>query len=287
LRARQRANNHFLSIFAPRTNHPARESEVTNVEDVLFEKAPVATLTINRPKSLNALNRAVLEEIARVLRDVRHDAAIRVLIVTGAGDRAFVAGADIAAMSSMTTVEGLEFTRLGHRVMSTFEDLPIPVIAAVNGFALGGGLELALACDLIVASEKARFGQPEINLGIIPGFGGTQRLPHRIGHARARELIMTGEMFDAKTAFEWGLVSRVVAPDQLLPEARKLAEKIAGKSGLALRQAKAALRAAATMEEDAGLRFEQNVFGALFGSEDQAEGMKAFLEKREPQWRHR
>ena len=129
----------------------------------------------------------MLEEIAQVLRDVRHDPAVRVLIVTGAGDRAFVAGADIAAMAAMSAVEGLEFSRLGHRVMQTFEDLPIPVIAAVNGFALGGGLELALACDLIVASDKARFGQPEINLGLIPGFGGTQRLPHRIGHARARE----------------------------------------------------------------------------------------------------
>src|SRR5205085_1441885 len=155
------------------------------------------------------------------LRDVRHDREVRVLLVTGAGERAFVAGADIAAMSEMSATDGLEFTRLGHRVMQTFEDLPIPVIAAVNGFALGGGLELALACDLIIASEKARFGQPEINLGLIPGFGGTQRLPHRIGHARARELIMTGEMIDAKTAFAWGLLNRVVAPAELIPEARK------------------------------------------------------------------
>ncbi len=168
------------------------------MEDLIFDKGAIATIIINRPKALNALNRAVLEEVTRVLRDIRHDASVRVLIVTGIGDRAFVAGADIAAMADMATVEGLEFTRLGHRVMNTFEELPIPVIAAVNGFALGGGLELALACDLIIASEKARFGQPEINLGIIPGFGGTQRLPHRIGHARARELIMTGDMFDAK-----------------------------------------------------------------------------------------
>jgi enoyl-CoA hydratase len=257
------------------------------VEDLIFETGAIATITINRPKALNALNRAVLEEITRVLRDVRHDASVRVLIVTGAGDRAFVAGADIAAMADMETVEGLEFTRLGHRVMNTFEELPIPVIAAVNGFALGGGLELALACDLIIASEKARFGQPEINLGIIPGFGGTQRLPHRIGHARARELIMTGEMFDAKSGYEWGLVNKVVAPDQLIPETRKLAEKIASKSGFALRQAKAALRAAATMEEDAGLRFEQNTFGGLFASVDQREGMNAFLEKREAKWQHK
>ena len=256
------------------------------MEEVIFEKAEIATLTVNRPKALNALNRAVLEEISRVLRDVRHDRAVRVLIFTGAGDRAFVAGADIAAMAEMSATEGLEFTRLGHRVMQTIEDLPIPVIAAVNGFALGGGLELALACDLIIASEKARFGQPEINLGLIPGFGGTQRLPHRIGHARARELIMTGEMFDAKTAFEWGLVNKAVGPDQLLPETRKLAEKIATKSGFALRQAKAALRASFTMEEDAGLRFEQNAFGLVFSSADRVEGTKAFVEKRDPKWRH-
>lgn len=257
------------------------------MEELTFEKAEIATLTINRPKALNALNRAVLEGIARILRDVRHDASVRVLIVTGAGDRAFVAGADIAAMSQMSVVEGQEFMRLGHRVMQTFEDLPIPVIAAVNGFALGGGLELALACDLILASEKARFGQPEINLGIIPGFGGTQRLPHRIGHARARELIMTGEMFDAKAALEWGLVNRVLPAEELLPETRKLAEKIAGKSGFALRQAKAALRASFTMEEDAGLRFEQSAIAVVFGSADKTEGMKAFIEKRQPKWQHR
>ena len=257
------------------------------MEDLIFEKAEVATLTINRPKALNALNREVLEGIARILRDVRHDASVRVLIVTGAGDRAFVAGADIAAMSEMSTIEGQEFMRLGHRVMQTFEDLPIPVIAAVNGFALGGGLELALACDLILASEKARFGQPEINLGIIPGFGGTQRLPHRLGQVRARELIMTGEMFDAKAALEWGLVNRVVAAEALIPETRKLAEKIAGKSGFALRQAKAALRASFTMEEDAGLRFEQSAVAVVFGSADKAEGMKAFIEKRQPKWQHR
>lgn len=257
------------------------------MEDLIFEKAEVATLTINRPKALNALNREVLEGIARILRDVRHEASVRVLIVTGAGDRAFVAGADIAAMSEMSTIEGQEFMRLGHRVMQTFEDLPIPVIAAVNGFALGGGLEMALACDLILASEKARFGQPEINLGIIPGFGGTQRLPHRIGQARARELIMTGEMFDAKAALEWGLVNRVVAAEELIPEARKLAEKIAGKSGFALRQAKTALRASFTMEEDAGLRFEQSAVAVVFASADRVEGTKAFVEKRQPKWQHR
>jgi len=257
------------------------------VEDLIFEKGESALITINRPKALNALNRELIENLARVLRDVRHDRTIRVLIVTGAGDRAFVAGADIAAMSQMTAVDGLEFTRLIHRVMQTIEDLPIPVIAAVNGFALGGGLELAMACDLIVASDTARFGQPEINLALIPGAGGTQRLPHRIGHARARALVMTGEMIDAKTALEWGLLNQVVAPDQLMPEARKLAEKLLSKSAVALRHAKAALRASFTMEEDAGLRFEQAAFGLSFASDDRVEGTKAFVEKRDPKWQHK
>jgi len=255
--------------------------------DVIFDKAPIATLTINRPNALNALNKSVLEQIAVVIREVRHDASVRVLIVTGAGDRAFVAGADIAQMSKMSTVEGLEFSRLGHRVMESLEDLPIPVIAAVNGFALGGGVELAMACDLIIASEKARFGQPEINLGLIPGFGGTQRLPHRIGQAKARELIMTGDMIDAKTALALGLVNYVVAPDQLMTETRKLAEKIASKSAVALRHAKAALRASFTMEEDAGLRYEQEAFGITFSSEDRVEGTEAFVAKRQPSWRHK
>src|SRR5271154_4210314 len=257
------------------------------MEELIYTPGAVATLTVNRPKALNALNRPVLDGLMEALATVRGDSTVRVLIITGAGDRAFVAGADIAAMAEMGVSEGLEFRRLGHAVMSAIEDLPIPVIAAVNGFALGGGLELALACDLIVASEKARFGQPEINLGLIPGFGGTQRLPHRIGHNKARELIMTGDMFDAKTALELGLVNQVIAPDALIETARKLAEKIAGKSAVALRQAKAALRAAFTMEEDAGLRFEQEAFGVVFGSADRVEGTSAFVEKRPPKWQHK
>ena len=258
-----------------------------DLKNIIFEKAAIATLTVNRPTALNALNREVLDDMARVIREVRHDASVRVLIVTGAGDKAFVAGADIAAMAKMSAVDGLDFSRLGHRVMESFEDLPIPVIAAVNGFALGGGLELALACDLIIASDKARFGQPEINLGLIPGFGGTQRLPHRIGHNKARELIMTGEMFDAKTALELGLANQVVPAGELFETTHKLAEKIAGKSAVALRQAKAALRAAFTMEEDAGLRFEQESFGITFASEDRVEGTSAFVAKRPPAWRHK
>src|SRR6266404_2247492 len=190
------------------------------LKNLIFEKGAIATLTVNRPAALNALNRAVREEMARVIREVRHDASVRVLIVTGAGDRAFVAGADIAAMSKMSASDGLDFSRLGHRVMESFEDLPIPVIAAVNGFALGGGLELALACDLIIARDKARFGQPEINLGLIPGFGGTQRLARRIGLPRARELIYSGDMIDAETALRYGLVNKVVPLAELMTEAK-------------------------------------------------------------------
>ncbi len=257
------------------------------MDELLFEKGEIATMTVNRPKALNALNPTVLQEMAKVLRDVRHDRSIRVLILTGAGDRAFIAGADIAAMSAMPTVDGMEFCRLGHRVTATIEELPIPVIAAVNGFALGGGTEMALACDLIVASEKARFGQPEINLGLVPGFGGTQRLPHRIGQSRAREMILTGDMIDGKTAFEWGLANKLVPADQLMAETRKLAEKLASKSGFALRQCKAALRASFTMNETEGLLYEQSAFGLCFASEDKAEGTKAFVEKREPKWTHR
>ncbi|HTR62389.1 MAG TPA: enoyl-CoA hydratase-related protein, partial [Candidatus Binataceae bacterium] len=193
------------------------------LQHIVFEKGPISTATVNRPNALNALNREVLEDLTRIVREIRHDPSVRVLIITGAGDRAFVAGADIAAMSEMSTAEGLDFSHLGHRVLSSLEDLPIPVIAAVNGFALGGGTELALACDLVIASEKARFGQPEINLGLIPGFGGTQRLAHRIGQAKARELVMTGDMIDAKTALTLGLANQVVAPEELIKTARALA----------------------------------------------------------------
>jgi len=255
--------------------------ELTNL---IFDKAPIAMVTVNRPKVLNALNVRVVEELAQVLRDVRHDPAVRALIITSAGDRAFVAGADIAAMTEMSVVEGLEFSRLGHRVLQSMEELPVPIIAAVNGFALGGRLELAMACDLAIASDKARFGQPEINLALIPGFGGTQRLPRRIGHPRARHLILTGDMIDAKTALEWGLINQVVPPEQLLDTVRKLAEKIASKSSLAVRQAKAAMVAAATMTEDAGLKYEQQAFGVTFSSADRVEGTKAFVENRDPKW---
>ena len=254
---------------------------------LIFDKGEIATLTVNRPDALNALNRDVLVDLIHALIELRSDRSVRVLILTGAGERAFVAGADIAAMSEMSTSEGLEFTRMGHNVMNAIEALPIPAIAAVNGFALGGGCEIAMACDLIVASEKARFGQPEVNLGLIPGFGGTQRLAHRIGHARARELVLTGDMIDAKTAQAWGLVNQVVAPGELMNTARALAAKIVKKSPLTIHQAKSALQAAATMNERDGLAFEQQSFAVAFSSEDRVEGTKAFVQKREPKWQNK
>ena len=249
--------------------------------NIRFEAADaIGVLTIDRPKSLNALNPETLREILRRLRDVRREGTLRAMIVTGAGERAFVAGADIAEMSTMSVIEAKEMARLGQRVTSALEDLPFPVIAAVNGFALGGGMELAMACDLVIASEKARFGQPEINLGIIPGFGGTQRLARRIGAPRAREMIYGGDMIDAETARQWGLVNRVVKPEELLGEARKLAAAFAAKPPVAIAQAKLAIRHGLDVDLESGLRLEAEAFAVTFSTTDRSEGMTAFLSKR-------
>ena len=249
--------------------------------NIRFEAADsIGTLTIDRPKSLNALNPDTLREILRCLRDVRRAGEVRALIVTGAGEKAFVAGADIAEMSKMTVVQAKEMARLGQRSTSALEDLPIPVIAAVNGFALGGGMELVMACDLAIASEKARFGQPEINLGIIPGFGGTQRLARRVGAPRARQMIYGGDMIDAETARQWGLVNRVVKPEDLLAEARKLAATLATKPPVALAQAKLAIQHGLDVDLENGLRLEAEAFAVTFSTEDRTEGMAAFLNKR-------
>ena len=250
-------------------------------ENILFEKdSAVGSLKINRPKSLNALNPATLHEMAACLQDVRRDQSIHCLIISGAGDRAFIAGADIAAMVTMTALEGKAFAALGLSVLRTLEELPIPVIAAVNGFALGGGTELALACDLILAADKAKFGQPEINLGVIPGFGGTQRLARRIGLPRARELIYSGDMIDAETALRYGLVNKVVPVADLMSEAKALAHKLAVKPPVAIRQAKTAINTGIDLDLENGCRFENEAFALTFATADKVEGMKAFLEKR-------
>jgi enoyl-CoA hydratase len=250
-------------------------------ENILFEQdGPVGILTVNRPRSLNALNPATVREIGACVEAARQDSATRCLIITGAGDRAFVAGADISAMVTMSAIEGKAFSTHGLNVMRSLENLSIPVIAAVNGFALGGGTELALACDLIIAADKAKFGQPEINLGIIPGFGGTQRLARRIGLPRARELIYSGDMLDAETAYRYGLVNKVVPLADLMTEAKALAQKLATKPPIAIQQAKEAINAGIDMDLDNGCRFENEAFALTFSTDDKKEGMTAFLEKR-------
>jgi len=254
---------------------------------VLARGAGVATITLNRPKVLNALDTATLRELARAVREIRRDAAVRALVVTGAGDKAFSAGADIAAMAAMSAAEGHAYSRLGHEVMARLEALEIPVVAAVNGVALGGGFELALACDLIVASARARLGQPEINLGLIPGFGGTQRSVARVGLGRAREMIYLGEPVGVEDGLRLGLVDRVVSPERLIEEAAALAAALAAKAPVALRQAKRATAIAVDADRATGCRFEIEAFGVTFATEDRVEGLQAFLGKRPPVWKGR
>jgi len=247
----------------------------------------IAILKINRPKVLNALNRATLLEIQRALKELEKDPEVRVLIITGEGEKAFVAGADISEMAPMNPKEALEFSKLGHETLSLIEEFPSPVIAAVNGYALGGGLELVLACDIILASENARLGLPEVTLGICPGFGGTQRLPRLIGKARAKELIFTGEMIDAKKAYEFGIVNKVVPQDKLLDEAKEIARKIAKNGPLAVRAAKRLVEKGLETSLRNGEAMEIEAWANLFATEDQKEGMKAFLEKRKPEFKAR
>ncbi|MFP2930027.1 enoyl-CoA hydratase-related protein [Pyxidicoccus sp. 3LG] len=238
----------------------------------------IATLYVDRPKALNALNTKTLQEMEAALESIGLET--RVLIVTGGGEKAFVAGADIAEMAALPGPQAQEFGALGHRVFAMLEAMPIPTIAAVNGFALGGGCELALACDVIYASEKAKLGLPEVGLGVIPGFGGTQRLTRAVGRARAKELIFTGERIDAAKAKEIGLVLEVLPADALMAHCRSVAEKMLKNSPLAISKAKQVIESGADLELKVANEQERRAFGDLFGSEDQREGMKAFLEKR-------
>ncbi|BDV41843.1 crotonase [Geotalea uraniireducens] len=240
----------------------------------------VVTVTINRPAALNALNREMLEELAAVINELAADQAVRVIILTGAGERAFVAGADIAVMREMAPAAARELALLGQGVCRAIERCPKPVIAAVNGFALGGGCELALSCDIRLAAESARFGQPEVNLGIIPGFGGSQRLPRLVGRGRALELLLTGEMIDAQEAWRLGLVNRVVPAAELLAEVRGLARKIAAKGLVALRLCKEAVINGQELDLERACTYEADLFALTFATEDQREGMTAFLDKR-------
>jgi enoyl-CoA hydratase len=246
----------------------------------------IAVLTLNRPDKLNALSAELLAELTNAFRTLAA-APPRVAIVTGAGPKAFCAGVDIGEMSSMSTSGAKARADLGHALAELIESLACPVIAAVNGFALGGGCELALACDFIYASDNAKFGQPEVNLGVIPGFGGTQRLARRVGIGRARELIYTGEIIDASTALALGLVNAVVPGTELLGKVRAVASVIAEKGPLAVAQAKRTMLRGVTGDMTAASELEAQAFAMLFGSEDQKEGMKAFVEKRKPAFKGR
>jgi enoyl-CoA hydratase len=241
----------------------------------------LGTLTINRPKQLNALDVQTLTELGTALELARAQAGeVRAVILTGAGDKAFVAGADIAAMSRLGPGEAREFAALGHRTLNALEALPVVTIAAVNGFALGGGCELAMACDLIYASERARFGQPEVNLGLIPGFGGTQRLIRRVGLMRAKEMIFSGEVYDAASARAAGLCLEVLPPEQLLEHARAKARVIASRGPAAVALCKKVMQLGAEQPLPQALDGERLSFAGLFGGAEAREGMAAFLEKR-------
>lgn len=248
---------------------------------VLSEReGAIAVLTLNRPDKLNALNAELLRELDATLEKLSADPSVSCAILTGAGEKAFAAGADIAAMLEMGTEQARAFSEMGHRVCSRIEKAPFPVIGAINGFALGGGCEIALACDFLYASDKAKLGQPEVNLGVMPGFGGTQRLARRVGIARARELCYTGDTIAADEALRIGLVNAVVPHAELLGKVREVAAKIAGKGRLAVAQCKRTLFSGADVPLDVANALETQSFAMLFGTKDRSEGMKAFLEKR-------
>ncbi len=255
-------------------------------ENLILEmNGGIVILTINRPKSLNALNTRLLNELRQAIDETKNNPDARVLIITGAGEKAFVAGADIAELAELTALSGKSFVTNGHKTMDRLQALPLPAIAAVNGFALGGGLELALACDFIYASENARFGLPEITLGLIPGFGGTQRLARIIGKNRAKEMIFTGKMLSAREGFEAGFVNKVVAPDQLMDETLKTARDIASKGRVSVNAAKQAINQGLNVDLATGCDIEINAFALCMASADAKEGTRAFLEKRKPEFK--
>ena len=256
-------------------------SDVLRIEKL---EGRVALLTLNRPDKMNALNAAVRVALVDALDGLRHDDDIRVVVLTGAGEKAFIAGADIGEFKDAGAVEQYRSMQEGN-IYSALERFPKPVIAMINGYCLGGGCELAMACDIRIASSRAKLGQPEINLGIIPGGGGTQRLPRLVGEGQAMRLVMTGELISAEEAARIGLVEKVFEPDELRERALDMARSMAARSPIALQAAKESILAARRMPLDAGLEFERAWFGLLFSTEDKNEGVDAFLNKREPEFK--
>jgi len=255
-------------------------------ENILFStKNSIAYVTVNRPKVLNALNMAMMEELRTAFHEIKNDKTIRAVILTGAGEKAFIAGADIAELSKQDAITAKEYTHRGQSVLNLIENLGKPVIACINGFALGGGCELALACTLRIASENARLGQPEVKLGLIPGYGGTQRLARLVGKGVALQMILTAEMLSAADALRVGLVNEVVTADQLLPRAEAIARTIASMAPLAVRYSLEAIDRGYDLPLEEALFLEAALFGLTCGTEDKTEGTAAFLAKRSPIWK--
>ncbi len=256
------------------------------LKNVLYEKSKrIATITINRPDKLNALNQETIREISSSLDEAEKDENIRVIVITGAGDRAFSAGADISEMKGKTPIDLQKSCRRTQEMMNKVEEMEKPVIAAINGYALGGGLELAMACDFRIASENARVGQTEINIGLIPGWGGTQRLPRFVGKAMAKEMVFTGRMIDAKTAERLGLINSVVEADQLKSTVKQFAEELSSRAPVAVKMAKQLINNSTETDLRIGMMHEAESFGILSSTEDVKEGITAFLEKRKPEFK--
>jgi enoyl-CoA hydratase len=258
------------------------------LENILYEKkGPIAYVTLNRPKVLNALNQRTWENLRTAFEDARDDAQVRGVILTGAGDKAFIAGADISELSHVTAIEAEKSSTYGQAVLNLIENLGKPVIAAVNGFALGGGCETAMACTIRVASENGKFGQPEVTLGLIPGGGGTQRLPRLVGKGRALQLILSGEMINAQEAYRIGLVNEIVPAAELMTRAEAILKRIFSNAPVAVKYSLDAVNKGLETSQAEGLSLEASLFGLCAGTEDKKEGTSAFLEKRKPQFQGR
>jgi len=259
-----------------------------NFENILVEKKnSIAYITVNRPKVLNALNAATLEELRTALQNIKTDSTVRVVILTGAGEKAFIAGADISEIAKLDAESGREFAQRGQSVFDLIENLGKPMIACINGFALGGGCELALACTMRLASDNAKLGQPEVKLGVIPGYGGSQRLPRLVGKGIANQILLTGEMISAQEALRIGLVNEVVAPANLIPHAEEIAQKIIANAPLAIQYTLEAVNKGMEMSLGEGLQLEAQLFGVSCATEDKREGTSAFLEKRKAEFKGR